>query len=325
MALSLDEVHNIKFRMAKRAGYEVLDVDEFVDQVEASFEQMQDEYANLQRQLEALQAAEPGSELADGGGAGSHDALQASRDPADEEVVERPRTGEVLTVTTSTEASAAVTRLVQMSTEHAESVVAEAEAEAARIRAEADQSAKQVTTDATTRAERVESEAQGTAERVRSQAQENADELDRATEERRRELFADLEQERRELAGSVVQLRQFESEFRQNLTDQLHGYIDSLSTDGAEPSVAPAGLNEVPTDEKHHPTPADDILVAEAGEQDAADGAGIDNPGTTDSVAVTDSPEAAITEHVDSGDGSGSDDATGSDTPRLDALLNEQA
>lgn len=239
MALTLDEVHNIKFRMAKRTGYEVLDVDEFVDQVESSFEQLQEENANLKHQLETLQTAEAGEQSnvdastakneSAAGAAGAHSGTR--------------QRAEIMTVTTSSEASAAVTRLVQMSTEHAENVVVEAEAEAARIRAEADDSAKQVTNDAATRAERVETEAHANADQLRSQAQQNAEELDQQTENRRTELFSQLEQERDQLADSVGELRTFESEFRQQLTDQLHGYLNALSIDAAEPPAAPQALN----------------------------------------------------------------------------------
>jgi len=55
MTLSLDDVRNKRFRMTRRSGYEVIEVDEFVDQVEVSFEQLTEENQNLKKQLEALQ------------------------------------------------------------------------------------------------------------------------------------------------------------------------------------------------------------------------------------------------------------------------------
>ena len=36
MTLSLDDVRNKRFRMARKSGYEVLEVDEFVDEVEVA-------------------------------------------------------------------------------------------------------------------------------------------------------------------------------------------------------------------------------------------------------------------------------------------------
>ena len=152
MSLSLDDVRNIKFRMAKRSGYEVLDVDEFVDQVEEAFAQLQEENGNLKRQVDALKSS--GS----AGGADTSEAAAAPSPPAAK--APAPQASESsapIVVTTSKEASAAVVRLVELSTDQAEQLVTEAEAEAARIKEDADRSAHLGTTDARTGAERLES------------------------------------------------------------------------------------------------------------------------------------------------------------------------
>ena len=57
MTLSLDDVRNKRFRMARKSGYEVLEVDEFVDEVEETFAQLFEENQNLKKQVEALKAA----------------------------------------------------------------------------------------------------------------------------------------------------------------------------------------------------------------------------------------------------------------------------
>ena len=54
MTLTLDDVRNKRFRMARKSGYEVLEVDEFVDEVEESFAQLVEENQNLKKQVEAL-------------------------------------------------------------------------------------------------------------------------------------------------------------------------------------------------------------------------------------------------------------------------------
>ena len=59
MTLSLDDVRNKRFRMARKSGYEVLEVDEFVDDVEATFAQLFEENQNLKRQVESLKSAPP--------------------------------------------------------------------------------------------------------------------------------------------------------------------------------------------------------------------------------------------------------------------------
>src|SRR3954453_18319089 len=56
MTLSLDDVRNKRFRMARKGGYEVLEVDEFVDEVEESFAQLVEENASLKKQVDALRS-----------------------------------------------------------------------------------------------------------------------------------------------------------------------------------------------------------------------------------------------------------------------------
>src|SRR4051794_12565657 len=149
MTLSLDDVRNKRFRMARKSGYEVLEVDEFVDEVEATFEQLFQENQNLKKQVESLKStsATPGAESPGGKGASA---------PLDRPAAEVKTTAaaapevpaERIVVTTSEEASSAVVRLVQLSTQQSEQLVEEATPEAARIRAEASASAESITTDA---------------------------------------------------------------------------------------------------------------------------------------------------------------------------------
>ncbi|GAA2101100.1 DivIVA domain-containing protein [Microlunatus panaciterrae] len=271
MTLSLDDVRNMRFRMARKSGYEVLEVDEFVDQVEETFAQLIEENQNLKRQVESLKSSAPAVPQA----APVYQAEQGE-----------PSGGGPIVVTTSKEASAAVVRLVELSANQAEQLVAEAKEEADRIKEEADRAAHQVTTDARTRAERVESEARVSAERLQADALGRSEQLDQEIANRRRDMFSDLERQRDELSQAVADLRQFEAAFRTNLTQQLQGHLDEIRQGRAEP-------DEVP--ELAH---ADQDRPAE--EQ----GAGPD-------------------EHRDDAPtlGGGS---PGSNTPRLDALLGEQ-
>ena len=225
MTLTLDDVRNKRFRMARKSGYEVLEVDEFVDEVEATFEQLTDENANLKKQIESLKSA-PGA--------------SGAEVPAPSAGVSTAPAGpEPIVVTTSKEASSAVVRLVEMTTEQSERLVAESTADANRIREEANRSAHQVTTDAQTRAERIESEARVHAERLQSDALSRAEALDRDIDNRRSEMFGVLERQRDELSVTVDQLRSFESTYRQNLTAQLRDQIQTLENAKAEPDDVP--------------------------------------------------------------------------------------
>ncbi len=193
-------------------------------------------------------------------------------------------------VTTSKEASTAVVRLVEMSTEQAERLVEEAKEDANRIREEANRTAHQVTTDARTRAERVESEARVNAERVQADALNRAETLDREIENRRTEMFGDLEKQRDELVDTVSSLRAFESAYRSNLSNHLRSQIESLESTRAEPADPPAAISQ------------------------AADHSGIDQ-------AEHDHQDQPVERDNEPTLGGGSPT---SNTPRLDALLGDQ-
>src|SRR5215207_6675828 len=108
MTLSLDDVRNKRFRMARKSGYEVLEVDEFVDEVEETFAQLFEENQNLKKQVESLKSAPP---------------PPAAATPARPAPIQQPRPAPAaaaapqasgpIVVTTSKDASSAVVRLVE--------------------------------------------------------------------------------------------------------------------------------------------------------------------------------------------------------------------
>ena len=316
MALSLDDVRNKRFRLARKSGYEVAEVDDFLDQLQESFAQLIEENDNLKKQIDALgdQPAEAG--VAAGG------ADPASREPV------QPAAPETVVVTTTSEASVAVVRLVQLSTEQAETLVAEATADAERIRAEADEAAQKLSSDTQTEAERLEAESRERAETVRADAESRAAQLDAETTQRREQLFDALEHERTTLAGAIEELRHFEQTFRTNLSDQLRRHIDVLESGHAEPADLPDLA-----------TPATTAAAAEGAADDAAQG---DSAAEADAAAPFDATTEDEAAEGTAGDDTGSPrpggdessneaietdpDATVqvSDTPRLDALLGDQ-
>ena len=287
MTLSLDDVRNKRFRMARKSGYEVLEVDEFVDEVEESFAQLIEENQNLKKQVEALKAAPPPHPVAP-----AAPTVQAPPPPRQPAPPPQPQSGTIV-VTTGKEASAAVVRLVEMSTEQAERLVEEATEDANRIREEANRTAHQLTTDARTRAERVESEARVNAERLQADALSRAEKLDREIESRRGEMFGDLERQRDDLTAAVASLRNFETAYRSNLTSHLRKQIESLEGGRAEPVDIPDVVRERKPAEGH----SNGIGSPQHGEHGATD------------------------QREDAPSYSG---GSGSNTPRLDALLGDQ-
>ena len=57
MSLTLDEVRQIRFRMTRRGelGYQVVDVDTFIDRVEATVDEMEKERERLRREVDSAQ------------------------------------------------------------------------------------------------------------------------------------------------------------------------------------------------------------------------------------------------------------------------------
>jgi len=294
MTLTLDDVRNKRFRMARKSGYEVLEVDEFVDEVEESFAQLIEENQNLKKQIEALKAAPPPQQPI----APAAPTVQAPqpRQPAPPQTASaQPQSGTIV-VTTGKEASAAVVRLVEMSTEQAERLVEEATEDANRIREEANRTAHQLTTDARTRAERVESEARVNAERLQADAHSRAEKLDREIESRRGEMFGDLERQRDDLTAAVAALRNFEAAYRTNLTTHLRKQIETLEAGRAEPGEIP----DVVRDAKPTESNSNGISTGQQGEHGGAD-----------------QPQQR-------GEAPSYSGSPCSNTPRLDALLGDQ-
>jgi DivIVA domain-containing protein len=236
MTLTLDDVRNKRFQMARKSGYDILEVDEFVDEVEESFAQLLEDNKNLKKQIEALKSAPPAPTRSPA----PVGQAPTPRPPVPQQpAAVQPSASGPIVVTTGKEASAAVVRLVELSTEQAERLVEEATADANRIREEANRTAHQLTTDARTRAARVESEARVSAERFNADAHSRAEKLDREIESRRAETFDDLERQRDHLTAAVEALRNFEAAYRTNLTGHLRKEIETLESGRAEPDEVP--------------------------------------------------------------------------------------
>lgn len=200
------------------------DVDEKVAQLAAQNEQLLAETQQLTAQNEQLA-----------------NQLEHTREELNQARNERIVSGQPqsITVHASEDAAPAVTRLLQMATDQASTLVSEAEAEAGRKLADAEQRASEIKTDARTRAERIESEARVNAEQVTNEAEGRASRLDSETAAKRQELFAELEREQEILSGKVHALRNFEHQYRTNLGTSLQRMIEALQNDRPEPEDVP--------------------------------------------------------------------------------------
>ena len=85
MTLTLEQVRQTRFHLARRNGYEPVDVDNFVDKVEVTLAQLGEENATLSKQVEALTAGEGGA-VATGEGSAEADELRQQLADANAEV-----------------------------------------------------------------------------------------------------------------------------------------------------------------------------------------------------------------------------------------------
>ena len=220
MPLTPEDVSNKRFTPVRlREGYDMGEVDQFLDEVEAELARLTKENDDLRSKLSTAQGA-PVSEKAPERPKVEEKAPEPVRapEPTPTPVVAASPV-ETIRVETVPEASNAAARLLEIATRNADELVEEAKNDADRIVGEA-----------RTKAERLVSESKGKADRLEADARTRAQMLDSETAERRQQMFGDLEKERDKLNGDVETLRQFEREYRSRLKTYFTQQLESLST-----------------------------------------------------------------------------------------------
>ncbi|HEX2176770.1 MAG TPA: DivIVA domain-containing protein [Nocardioidaceae bacterium] len=229
MPLTPEDVRSKRFTPVRlREGYDMGEVDQFLDEVEAELERLTQENNDLRAKVEA--AHNGGAPVAAPKPAETTAPTAPTPPPApptppapttSEAQAAATEAGATRTPGTVAEASSAAARLLEIATRNADELVNEAKDQADRIVGEA-----------RTKAERLESEAKSKAERVEADARTRAEKLDHETAERRNQLFGGLERERDKLAQDVEELRAFEREYRSRLRSYFEGQLAVL--DGKE-------------------------------------------------------------------------------------------
>ncbi len=223
MPLTPEDVSNKRFTPVRlREGYDMGEVDQFLDEVEAELARLTKENDDLRAKLAAAQSAAPAP-------AASPFAITPEPVAAPEPVkapeptpapvaapIAAPVT-ETIKVETVAGASNAAARLLELAGRNADELVESAKDEADRIVGEA-----------RTKAERLDVESKTKADRVEAEARQRAQMLDSETAERRIQMFGDLEKERDKLNGEVETLRSFEREYRSRLKTYFTQQLDAL-------------------------------------------------------------------------------------------------
>jgi DivIVA domain-containing protein len=238
MPLTPEDVSNKRFTPVRlREGYDMGEVDQFLDEVEAELARLTKENDDLRSKLSAAQS----------GGASTSAPATTSFAPAAPEPEPEPEPEpqraepapvaaapmQTMRVSTVPEASNAAARLLEIATRNADELVEDAKNEADRIVGAA-----------RTKAERVESESKTKADRMEADARQRSQMLDSETAERRQQMFGDLEKERDKLNSDVETLRQFEREYRSRLKTYFTQQLEALAS-GSE-TQAPVDSGNAP-------------------------------------------------------------------------------
>jgi DivIVA domain-containing protein len=229
MPLTPEDVSNKRFSPVRlREGYDMGEVDQFLDEVEAELARLTRENADLRGKLSM------------GQGNGAAPAAPVDTEPEPVKAAEEPTApepepekepekepepvraspalpSETIKVTTVAEASSAATRLLELATRNADELVEDAQQQAERILEVARSDAERLESDARTRSEMLDSE----------------------TAERRQQLFGDLERDKEKLGVEVENLRAFEREYRGRLKGYFEQQLSALEgsdVDGADAS-----------------------------------------------------------------------------------------
>lgn len=220
MPLTPEDVSNKRFTPVRlREGYDMGEVDQFLDEVEAELTRLTKENDDLRAKLSAAQTS--GAEFV---APPAPVAVEPEREPEPEPepVAAAAPVVETIRVETVPDASNAAARLLEIATRNADELVDGAKDEADRIVGEA-----------RTKAERLESESRAKADQMESEARQRSAMLDTETAERREQMFGDLEKERDKLNGEVETLRSFEREYRSRLKTYFSQQLEALEGSGS--------------------------------------------------------------------------------------------
>ncbi|MFL6108412.1 MAG: DivIVA domain-containing protein [Marmoricola sp.] len=230
MPLTPEDVSNKRFTPVRlREGYDMGEVDQFLDEVESELERLNKENDDLRTKLSAAQSG--GGETAAITPPPIFKEPEPVAAPAPAPTPAAPAPVQEFKVSTVADASSAAARLLEIATRNADELVDGAKDEADKIVGAA-----------RTKAERLEVETKAKTDRLESDARTRAAMLDSETEARRKEIFGNLEKEKDNLNSEIEGLRSFEREYRSRLKSYFTQQLEAL--DGSATTAAPIGVGE---------------------------------------------------------------------------------
>jgi DivIVA domain-containing protein len=234
MPLTPEDVRNKRFTPVRlREGYDMGEVDQFLDEVEAELERLTVENEELRAKVAAASSGEATGIIPAVTPAVTAPApvveLVPEPEPEPEPEPVRLAPAPAATAPTIGDASAAAARLLEIASTNADQLMDQAKEEADRIVGEA-----------RGKAERITNEARGKADRLETDARIRAQKLDDETNERRQAAVATIERERYELQREIEHLRAYEREYRARLKNYFQSQLDQLAANEQAPSESTA-------------------------------------------------------------------------------------
>jgi DivIVA domain-containing protein len=227
MPLTPEDVQNKEFTTVRlREGYEMQEVDEFLDEVEAELARLLRENEELRQKLAAVTR---------GGAAATAEPVQQPQQPQQPQRPEpEAKPVQAAAGPAPHEAAAKVLALAQKT---ADELVADAKAEANKLLSDAKSRSEQLDADTKTRHDKLEAE-----------ARQHKEAVERELRERRQQAFGSLESERNKLESAVESLRAFEREYRGRLKAYLEGQLrqlegSALSDNSQQPAPSANAVN----------------------------------------------------------------------------------
>jgi DivIVA domain-containing protein len=217
MPLTPEAVQNKEFTTVRlREGYDMQEVDEFLDEVEAEIARLQRENDELRDKLAAVTR-----------GAGAVGSAEPVQPPRQVEAPKAPPTSAAPAVAPAAGApgaqpSDAAAKVLALAQKTADELVADAKAEADRLMSEA-----------RSRSEKLDSETKAKAAKLEQDARQRAESIDQEIQKRRAQVFGKLETERADLERQLEGLRAFEREYRSRLKSYLENELRKLEVGGA--------------------------------------------------------------------------------------------
>jgi DivIVA domain-containing protein len=226
MPLTPEAVDNKEFTTVRlREGYDMQEVDEFLDEVAAELSRMYRENEELREKLGAVTQGGGIVAAADSIG-GPQRQAEATPAPA----AGAPGVPGAAAPVAPTEAAAKVLALAQKT---ADELVADAKLEADRLLA-----------DARERADKIDSESAAKVSKIENDARSRAEALEREAQQRHQQAFGKLDSEREHLDSQVQNLKAFEREYRSRLKAYLESELRKLETSGVSDGAVAAPPEE---------------------------------------------------------------------------------